>query len=128
MHKVLLVDDDPINNFLNKNIIRELISPLIPVKAFLNPEEALQYLIDLNDHHKEDLPDFIFLDINMPEMSGFEFLDLYIENKLDKLPIQIYILTSSLDPNDLEVSKLYPIVQDLVSKPLKGDIVRRILV
>lgn len=127
MCKVLLIDDDPINNFLNKSIISERISPEIIVKDFLNPEDALNHLIDRSKNDKESLPDFIFLDINMPEMSGFEFLDLYIKNNLDKLAIPIYILTSSLDPSDIEKSKSYPIVKDFISKPIDADFMRKII-
>ncbi|HOS47911.1 MAG TPA: response regulator [Bacteroidia bacterium] len=127
MSKILLIDDDPINNFLNKSIISERISPEIIVKDFLNPEEALESLINQSANDKSSLPDVIFLDINMPEMSGFEFLDLYIKNKLDNLNIPIYILTSSLDPSDIELSKSYSIVKDFISKPMDADVIRKII-
>jgi CheY-like chemotaxis protein len=127
MSKILLIDDDPINNFLNKSIISERISPDIHVQDFLNPEEALECLIDQSINDKDSLPDVIFLDINMPEMSGFEFLDLYIKNNLDSLAIPIYILTSSLDPSDIETSKSYPIVIDFISKPMDANVIRKII-
>ena len=63
----------------------------------------------------------------MPEMSGFEFLDLYIKNGLNLLPIVVYILSSSLDPYDIEISNSYAVIKEFISKPLEAETVKRIL-
>ncbi len=127
MSRILLIDDDPINNFLNKKIINEFVSSEIKVKDFLSPEDALKMLIHQSKNEKEELPEIIFLDINMPEMSGFEFLDLYIKNGLNLLPIVVYILSSSLDPYDIEISNSYAVIKEFISKPLEAETVKRIL-
>lgn len=127
MNKIVLIDDDPINNFLNKSIISELVSTDITVEDFLNPEDALEALINQRNKDPKLLPDFIFLDINMPEMTGFEFLDLYIKNNLEKEHTQVFILSSSLDPNDIQISKSYTIVKDFISKPLDAERIKKII-
>ena len=127
MNKIVLIDDDPINNFLNKSIISELVSTDITVEDFLNPEDALEVLINQRNKDPKLLPDFIFLDINMPEMTGFEFLDLYIKNNLEKEHTQVFILSSSLDPNDIQISKSYTIVKDFISKPLDAERIKKII-
>jgi two-component SAPR family response regulator len=70
-YKILLIDDDRIFNFLHSKII-ERINSKHDIIAYESPFEALQYLLNLSE---SDLPDIIFLDINMPELNGFEFIN-----------------------------------------------------
>lgn len=118
MLKVLLIDDDKINNFLNRSIIEKHCGNECVVSEFINPEEAYDFLKDCAIANHENCPDVIFLDINMPEMSGFELLEKLNEENVQLNKTRIYILSSSLDPNDIERSKRFETVSDFISKPL----------
>ena len=118
MLKVLLIDDDKINNFLNRSIIEKHCGNECVVSEFINPEEAFDFLKDCAIANHENCPDVIFLDINMPEMSGFELLEKLNEENVHLNKTRIYILSSSLDPNDIERSKRFETVSDFISKPL----------
>lgn len=118
MLKVLLIDDDKINNFLNRSIIEKHCGNECVVSEFINPEEAYDFLKDCAIANHENCPDVIFLDINMPEMSGFELLEKLNEENVHLNKTRIYILSSSLDPNDIERSKRFETVSDFISKPL----------
>ena len=118
MLKVLLIDDDKINNFLNRSIIEKTCGNECEVSEFTNPEEAFDFLKECTTANTEECPDIVFLDINMPEMSGFEFLEKLEEDQINILKTKIFILSSSLDPNDIERSKEFTIVSDFISKPL----------
>jgi len=116
--KVLLIDDDKINNFLNKSVIGKHCGEECQVSEFINPEEAYDFIKSCMLDNKENKPDVIFLDINMPEMSGFELLEKMKEENVSLPETRIYILSSSLDPNDIEKSKSFDAVTDFISKPL----------
>src|SRR3954464_15966261 len=121
--RILLVDDDPITNMINTKIIIKSFN--IIVSAFTNGREALDQ-IDLSiKAFPEQVPNLIFLDINMPQMDGWEFLD-----EFQKLPrafletCSVIMLSSSLDREDIQRSKTYSAVREFVSKPLTADKVR----
>ncbi|SFT86260.1 Response regulator receiver domain-containing protein [Algoriphagus locisalis] len=112
---IFLVDDDPINNLINKRLLGKVgISE--NVMEFLEAEEAL---LKLNDFDPE-VSLLIFLDINMPVLNGWEFLNKYMEthsNRSDK----IVILSSSIDYQDRSKAKGYEIVSGFLEKPLTLD-------
>lgn len=109
---IFLVDDDPINNLINKRLISK-VGVSEDVVEFLEAEETLLALTQ-QDPEKSIL---IFLDINMPVMNGWEFLDKYglqFPQRSDK----IVILSSSIDFNDKEKAKSYSTVSGFLEKPL----------
>jgi len=110
---VWFIDDDVINNMLSERMMKKHF-PEIKSSSFLHALEALQML------KSKDVvfPDAIFLDINMPEMNGWDFLEVF--EKLD-FEVPIYMLTSSIDPKDQEKAHKYAVVKDFISKPLKED-------
>src|SRR5687768_1239616 len=116
--KVLLVDDDPIANFINQSIIREYITK--DVDLAINGQQGIRVLQDLIDHNNS--PKFILLDLNMPVMDGFEFLDAFKKMKLDK-EIQIVILTSFLQRvNTASMMKFYNIKGYLKKPMTRGSV------
>lgn len=110
--KILLVDDDPIQNLINSKLLNRLdISNEIQVA--INGRSAFDKFIST----EEELPEIIFLDINMPIMNGWEFLDQLELKKFPSIP-KIYMLTSSISPDDIKKSDDHPLVENYITKPL----------
>lgn len=123
---VLIIDDDEINNFIAAKLIDKL-PPKAKVTTCLNGELGLAYLKNCLLNPGE-LPDIIFLDLNMPDMNGWEFLDVYensIKPSLNK-NIIINIITSSVYNNDMVKSTTYNSVNRFVSKPLNTEVLREL--
>ena len=115
-----IIDDDKIYVNLVKKIIeiKKLSNNLL---IFKNGKEALDHFkLILENANEEILPDIIFLDINMPIMDGWEFLNEFvkIKNIFDK-KITLYIVSSSIDPRDLERAKSFNLVTDYLIKPIE---------
>ena len=127
MLKVLLIDDDKINNFLNRSVIDKHCENDCIVSEFINPEEAFDFLKNCSLTNDENCPDVIFLDINMPEMSGFELLEKMNEENIRLSKTRIFMLSSSLDPHDIEKSKRFEAVSDFISKPLDKSKIEKII-
>jgi len=122
---VLIIDDDPINNFILETFIRK-ISPDATINISLHGENAINHLLNLV---KRDVkyPDFIFVDVMMPVMNGWVFLDEYKHYELDKiLKSRIFVATSSLFKRDYEQAFSYPVVEDLIIKPFSMEGLREI--
>ena len=123
---VLLVDDDEINNFISIKLIKKAILQT-DIIACLNGKFAIDQLLAIQQRDPNDLPDFILLDINMPIMNGWEFLDEYKRLNIDPLKkTKIYIISSSVFSNDITKAKSYPMVQDFISKPLNIERIKEI--
>ncbi|MBS1493732.1 MAG: response regulator [Bacteroidetes bacterium] len=122
----ILVDDDGINNTLCRAVITKVFEGA-NVKAFQIPEEALAYIQD-NYASKEDFFTTLFLDINMPSMTGWEFIEEF--NKFpDKIKKQftIYMLSSSVDNKDMERAGKNNLIKCYISKPLKRETLKVLL-
>ncbi|TRO67268.1 response regulator [Christiangramia sabulilitoris] len=116
-----IIDDDKIYVNLVKKIIeiKKLSENLLIYK---NGKEALDYFKDIMENvtDEDKLPDIIFLDLNMPVMDGWEFLNEFIKikNSLNK-KITLYVVSSSIDPRDLERAKSFNLVTDYLIKPIE---------
>lgn len=117
---ILLIDDDEIANFIYCKIITNA-NITTNIKTFQSGIEALKYLKECSSDGNNP-PDIIFLDINMPLMSGWDFLDHYrkIPDKI-KNKINIFILSSSVYQEDLEKAKNHKEVEDYIIKPLTNE-------
>jgi len=115
---VLLVDDDEINNFISIKLIKKAIENTA-ISACLNGRFAIDELVNIQKHDPSLLPDFILLDINMPIMNGWEFLDEYKRLNIDpEGKSKIFIISSSVFSNDINKARSYPLVKNFISKPL----------
>lgn len=108
---VMFVDDDAINNEINKILFKKLY-PNIEVIIKSSVDGALEYLLNSSVNN----PNKIFLDINLPIKSGWDFLAEFKE--LNITGIDIYMLTSTLDLLDADIRTQYPEVKEFVEKPL----------
>lgn len=115
--KILLVDDDTTYLFITKKILEQQ-QNVEQINTFMNGLEALTYL---KEHSKEEniLPNILFLDLFMPIMDGWQFLNEFTEVKSNHLEkITIYICTSSISPHDIERAKNISSVSDYIIKPI----------
>ena len=123
---VLLIDDDPTTNFLHRRAIRQ-VAESAHVSEAMNGREALELL---RAHIDAGLapPAYIFLDINMPELDGWGFLEGYRELPPDwRSQTRVFMLTTSLNPDDHNRARGYSDVVDVVDKILTRDKFSRIL-
>lgn len=120
---VLLVDDDVVSNFLNKEILSS-IGITNEFHVVTNGEEAINFI---NNNVGSDCPDLIFLDINMPVMDGFQFLEEFEQfPNQQRERIKIVMLTSSSNKKDIERAYQFPILGYL-NKPLTIADVKSVL-
>jgi CheY-like chemotaxis protein len=126
---ILLVDDNPAINALHLMTIKS--SKICnEIKIAANGEKALSYLKNGNQNGiaaNYPKPDILFLDINMPRMNGFEFLDEY-KNLDEKIKSKVLIiLTTSSNPDDKQRAKTYKDVNEYRSKPLTVEMITEIV-
>jgi CheY-like chemotaxis protein len=111
---VYIIEDDAISSFIIKRIVDDRLKGKESI-VFENGQVAIKSLKHTFENGDE-LPDLIFLDINMPIMDGWEFLEAL--RVLDpQVSIPIFILTSSINPADMEKAKSYQTVKGFLSKP-----------
>ena len=125
LETVLCIDDDPITLMLCKMVITKA-SFSKEIATAKNGEEALKYFNILNqtnsDYELKKYPQLIFLDLNMPVMGGWDFLDSFSTAEYsDFNETKVIILSSTIDPEDLEKSKKYSMVIDFLSKPISKE-------
>ncbi|PKQ45001.1 response regulator [Confluentibacter flavum] len=120
---ILLIDDNKIDSYITRHLLlKNKIGEIFIIQS--SAIEALRYLDSIRNDPKH-FPDCIFLDIRMPEMDGFEFLDEYvllpdtIKNKCD-----IFMLSSSNDQRDIDRAAHYSYVKRFLMKPLNVDILK----
>lgn len=127
LKNVFLIDDDKIYQF-TATMILEATGLTNRITTFLNGKDAISFLKHPNTAQNNQFPDIIFLDINMPVMNGWEFLEEFqVFSKTLSHPIKIYLVSSSVDESDINRSKKYPAITDYVIKPLNRDIYRQLL-
>ncbi|MBP9163047.1 MAG: response regulator [Leptospiraceae bacterium] len=123
---IIQIDDDEINNFINESIFRANTKDSL-VKSFSDPYIAIDFIRKY--FIPDPMPALVFLDINMPEMSGWDVLDeLKDHNEILIKFMTIYMISSSIDLTDKNKSIDSPLVKAFVSKPLSGKVIKELLV
>ncbi len=115
---IILIDDDPIQNLVNRKLIIEQ-NPESKIVDFLNPLKGIEYI----KKEREQI-DLIFLDLNMPEMSGW---DVIKELEIAQIDVSVQILTSSIDKNDFLRANYHSQIKGILTKPLKKDMLINII-
>jgi CheY-like chemotaxis protein len=125
LDKILCIDDDPITLMLCRKVVEKVgfAKEIITVN---NGEEAIQYFDKLFEERKENgvvaYPKLVLLDLNMPVMDGWEFLESYITKDYQNIfdSTRFIVLSSSIDPYDINRSKTYPVI-GFLSKPVTKE-------
>lgn len=122
--RFILIDDEVYSNKISRTFIKKMY-PNAEIVDFLSPLEGLQYIDD--EYKERTIPTAILLDINMPELNGWEVLEklhefpLYIKESLS-----VYMLSSSIDPKDKQKAEEHPLIKGYIEKPLSRDILQKI--
>jgi len=118
-NSLLFIDDDKLTNIYHELILQS--SKICDnAKFFSSAEKAMEHLKTIVSDNDETLPDVIFLDINMPAMNGWEFVDLYEQMEINDKPY-IVMLSSSNHIKDVELSASKKTVHKLINKPLQVE-------
>ena len=126
LNSILLVDDDEDCNFFHTRLINRM-GITEDIHVALDGAEALDYLRSTVDG-KYPQPAIIFLDINMPKVDGWEFLEEYEKlDEVQKAQVVLVMLTTSLNPDDMERAKNNPLVHDYLNKYLDAERINKII-
>jgi len=119
---IMCIDDDPITSMLFKKVVQKASFAKKIINAS-NGEEALMLINNISN--EETKPQLLFLDLNMPVINGWEFLDLFQQSDYFHVyDTKIIILTSTIDPDDIKKSESYPNVIEFLSKPITIEMLR----
>ncbi|WP_317168305.1 response regulator [Pelagihabitans pacificus] len=121
-----IIDDDPIFIYGTKRMMNE-VNFCNQILVFNNGQDAIDGLNEITTRG-EDLPEVIFLDLNMPIMNGWEFLEDFVKiPNHNREKVVIYIISSSIDPRDLERIKDYEVVNNYILKPVSPEDLEKVL-
>lgn len=125
--RFIAIDDDSVNNMICKLTI-EMVANNSEVVTFTNPAQGFDFIVNEYATKDEQRQTVLLLDINMPVMSGWEFLERFdnMKDNVKKL-FKIYILSSSVDPRDKQRSYANKNVKAFLVKPLVKDNVVEII-
>jgi CheY-like chemotaxis protein len=120
----MLIDDNEIDNLINQKMIEaaNISEHIYTHTGARSAIEFLRNLEKLENESKKVLPEVIFLDIDMPLMDGFQFLDEFDKlSESTKSNCKVVMLTSSINPQDVSKSKKYSYVKKYINKPLSQE-------
>ena len=117
--KLIFIDDDKATNFFH-NIVLKQADICEEAIFFESAQKALEYFEELFSQEQIELPDYVFLDINMPVMNGWDFLQEFEKFQL-KHPIVIIMLTTSLNKSDYDKAQDIDLIYEFWNKPLAAE-------
>ena len=126
MKKLIFIDDNQMDHFILKRVLDKY-NLAYDVSCTADAEEVVGFL-QQNQSDKDQLPDVILLDIYMPKLDGWAFLEKAqrLQPFLSK-PLKIYILSSSINPRDIQRSKQFSCVKSFIFKPLTKEVLEKLI-
>lgn len=124
--RFMIIDDDPGNNMLCEILIKKTVGEA-EIQTFTEPVQAVDYIKNecFNGYASSTV---VFLDINMPDMTGWDVLEKFKTfNEKIKEHYSIYLVSSSIDQRDVDRAHENPIVVEYIEKPLTAAIIRKIV-
>jgi CheY-like chemotaxis protein len=122
--EILIIDNDPFYQLVTKKLLSKSDLPFT-TSAYVNGKEALDSLIEKNN---STIKKMFLLDLDMPIMDGWEFLEAYYNQGLDRNnDFCIYIVTSSIAQEDKNKAKSYPAVHGYLEKPLSFETINKVI-
>jgi CheY-like chemotaxis protein len=126
---VMLIDDNEIDNLINQKIIEasNICKNILTHSSGKSALEFLRNIEQLKDTSSTVLPELIFLDIDMPLMDGFQFLEEFDKlGDVIKASCKVIMLTSSINPQDMGKARKYTYVRQYINKPLTQDSLKKL--
>lgn len=126
VNKLMIVDDDELSNYITGKIV-EHAGLAEKADSFYSAKAALKYLKTNSSMRQGDYPDVIFLDLNLYDMKGWDFLTEYIKLKENyRRKITLFLLTNSIAEKDREQAKQFPCIKGYLHKPLTMGMIQEI--
>jgi len=126
VNKLMIVDDDELSNYITGKIV-EHAGLAEKADSFYSGKAALKYLKTNSSMRQGDFPDLIFLDLNLYDMKGWDFLSEYVQIKESyRRKITMFILTNSISEKDRDQAKQYPCIKGYLQKPLTMAMIQEI--
>ena len=126
VNKLMIVDDDELSNYITGKIV-EHAGLAEKADSFYSAKAALKYLKTNSSMRQGDYPDLIFLDLNLYDMKGWDFLSEYIKLKESyRRKITLFLLTNSIAEKDREQAKKFPCIKGYLQKPLTMGMIQEI--
>jgi CheY-like chemotaxis protein len=123
---IWVIDDRDLDSFICKKTISNILKDTV-IETLNDGQTAIDRLTKLSELQLQLMPDYIFLDINMPDMDGWQILEEFDRLKIFRdRTVHIFVLSSSIHVNDIIKSQTYPLVEDFITKPITSERIRTI--
>lgn len=124
---IMCIDDDPITLMLFKKVVQKATFATEIINATNGQDAINQFNSLLLTTEQSKKPELIFLDLNMPVMGGWEFIDSFNNSDYSKAnQTKVVILTSTIDPEDIKKSRTYPNVIEFLAKPITVEMLQQL--
>ncbi len=125
LNRVIIIDDDSISILVTETMMRKN-NFAKEIITFEKPQKALDFF-EAEYPWDQGAPDYIFLDVEMPEIDAWKFMDCYknLDSRIEERK-HIILLSATFNPDDEARARIHPMVMELITKPVNGHILERL--